>query len=111
VAVYVDRLRDWGWRLGPSCHLISDAPPGGNAELHAFAARLGLRRGWFQTGLEPHYDLTASKRALAVRLGAAELDDRPFHEILRRWREQAVAMVGAAPTEEDKARVRRELYR
>jgi hypothetical protein len=111
MSVYVDKLRDWGWRLGPSCHLISDCPPGDNEELHAFAARLGLRRSWFQTGIEPHYDLTASKRALAVRLGAIELEDRPFHDILRRWREAAVARVKAAVTDAERDRVRAELYR
>ncbi len=42
-------------------------------ELHQFAERLGLRRAYFQPhALLPHYDLTASKRALAVRLGAKE---------------------------------------
>jgi hypothetical protein len=107
--IYVDVLRDWGWRLGPSCHLITDGP---NEELHAFAARLGLRRGWFQPSPSgPHYDLTASKRALAVRLGAVELEDRPFHAVLDRWREDAVARVKAAATEEEKARVREYLFR
>lgn len=111
MAVYVDKLRDWGWRLGPSCHLISDAPPGDNTELHGFAAKLGLKREWFQTSASgPHYDLTASKRRLAVRLGAVELDDRPFHEILKRWIDAAVASVKAAPTEEEKQAVRRQLY-
>lgn len=39
--------------------------------LHAFAARLGLRRSYFQDHpTMPHYDLTASKHALALRLGA-----------------------------------------
>jgi len=41
--------------------------------LHAFAARLGLKRAWFQEGSRPeaaHYDLTASKREQAIRLGA-----------------------------------------
>lgn len=108
--VYVDKLRDWGWRLGPSCHLISDAPPGDNAELHAFAARLGLRRSWFQTDHDPHYDLTASKRDLAVRLGAVELEDRPFHEILERWRDAAVARLKATDDEEERKRIRADLY-
>jgi hypothetical protein len=38
-------------------------------ELHAFAARLGLRREWYQGGRHPHYDLTterARQRALAA---------------------------------------------
>lgn len=105
--VYVDKLRDWGWRLGPSCHLIADT----NEELHDFASKLGLKRAWFQTDGDPHYDLVASKRAAAVRLGAVELDDRPFHEILKRWRAEAVAAIKAAPSEEAPAEVRRHLYR
>lgn len=79
--VYVDKLRDWGWRLGASCHLIADT----EAELHEFAARLGMRRAWFQTrnGRDPHYDLTAGRRAKAVALGAVELEDREFVALLR----------------------------
>ena len=80
--VYVDQLRDWGWRLGPSCHLGADSPE----ELHAFATRLGLKRSWCQParrGRGPHYDLTARRRAAAVRMGAAELTDREFLSRLR----------------------------
>jgi hypothetical protein len=86
VSVYVDKLVERGWRLGPNCHLLAD----GLDELNAFAARLGLRRAWLQrsrTGV-PHYDLVAAKRALAVRLGAAD-DDRQAMECARRWKEQA----------------------
>jgi hypothetical protein len=42
-------------------------------ELHVFAARLGLKRSWFQPGSRPeaaHYDLTAGKRSQALVLGA-----------------------------------------
>ena len=39
-------------------------------ELHAFAARLGLRRAWFQGD---HYDLPPHGRAAAVALGAEEV--------------------------------------
>jgi hypothetical protein len=57
------------------CHLFADTQD----ELHAFAARLGLRRSWFQPGPARrdgspspywHYDLTARKRQQALRLGA-----------------------------------------
>ncbi len=54
-----------------SCHLIA---AGDLEELHAFAKRLGLRREWFQGRASwPHYDLTPSKRAKAVALGAFEV--------------------------------------
>lgn len=108
MATYVDKLRDWGWKLGPSCHLIADT----NEELHAFAARLGMKRSWFQPAASgPHYDLVASKRALAVKLGAVELEDRPFHEILKAWRAMAIARVKAAATEEEQKAIRAHLYR
>ena len=108
MSVYVDRLRNWGWKLGPSCHLIADT----NEELHEFAARLGMRRSWFQKATSgPHYDLTEPKRRLAVSLGAVELEDRPFHEILKRWRDDAVAKVKACATEEERKQVREWLYR
>lgn len=110
MAIYVDKLRNWGWRLGPSCHLISDAPPGDSTELHEFAKKLGLKRSWFQTDGDPHYDLTASKRALAVHLGAIELEDRPFHEILERWRDAAIARIEATDDEEERKRIRAELF-
>jgi len=55
------------------CHMVSDAS---KAELHDFAARIGLRRSWAQ--LRPqasaaHYDLLPFRRALAVKLGAIEV--------------------------------------
>jgi len=55
-------------------HLTADTKD----ELHTFAARLGLQRRWFQDkprGLW-HYDVTAPKRALAVRLGAQPISWR-----------------------------------
>jgi hypothetical protein len=106
--VYIDKSRNWGWKLGLSCHLIADS----NEELHAFAARLGLKREWFQASPSgPHYDLTAKRRKRAVELGATELDDRPFHDILRKWRSEAKAAVEAAGSEEERAVVRAWLFR
>lgn len=52
------------------CHLVTD---GDLEELHAFAQRIGLRRGWFDAHSIPHYDLTSGKREEAVRAGAFEL--------------------------------------
>lgn len=62
----------WKWW----CHLVSTES---EAELHAFAAKIGLERKWAQ--LRPkasaaHYDLIPAKRALAVRIGAKEVDSR-----------------------------------
>lgn len=81
MAVYVDEILDWtpiaqarGLRHTHWCHLTADT----EQELHAFAARLGLRRSWYQrkgpNDVGWHYDIVPSKRAQAVRLGAREVD-------------------------------------
>jgi hypothetical protein len=70
VAILVDELREYPDVRLPFttwCHMASDRD---FDELHAFAARLGLRRRWFQ---RDHYDLPAHGRAAAVALGALEV--------------------------------------
>lgn len=74
MSVYVDHLlpclpnKNWHWNH--SAHLFADTV----AELHTFAARLGLKRIWFQDeGFLPHYDLTTNKHGKAVTLGAVLL--------------------------------------
>ena len=66
MAVYVDNERiEWRGRLW--CHLVADSLD----ELHAFAARIGLRRSWFQDQASfPHYDVTIEVRERALRAGA-----------------------------------------
>lgn len=70
--VYVDDAfvqGDWGKWTGGG-HMQADTLD----ELHAFAARIGLRREWFQDRPDrperSHYDLTASKRDQAIYAGA-----------------------------------------
>ena len=59
-----------------SCHLSTDGPI---EELHAFAARIGLKRAWFQDDPKyPHYDLTPARRAAAVKAGAVEVTGREW---------------------------------
>jgi hypothetical protein len=82
MAVYVDSLRDYGWRHGPSCHLIADSVD----ELMEFAVGMGLRREWFQAKSTPHFDLTAEGRKLAVEHGAIELDQRQLVAKIRELR-------------------------
>jgi hypothetical protein len=61
-------------------HLTADTPE----ELHEFAARLGLRRAWFQPGRPAggspspfwHYDVTSGKRAQALAMGALGVSSR-----------------------------------
>lgn len=73
MTVYVDEIVKYPGAKPPfdkgSCHLTADTLD----ELHAFAAKIGMRRSWFQNHkLCPHYDLTPRRRAEAVRLGATE---------------------------------------
>jgi hypothetical protein len=74
VTVYVDDWRQPA-RVGQIkarwSHLTV-GPDDDLAELHAFAARIGLRRAWFQDKPWPraHYDVTDSKRREAITAGA-----------------------------------------
>ncbi len=55
--------------LTDGVHLMSDESL---IELHEFAARIGLKRSWFQPHpRHPHYDLTTSRKlSTAVLAGA-----------------------------------------
>lgn len=58
--------------------------------LHRFAARIGLRRAWFQDegGRNPHYDLTTVRmRQKALRAGARLASTRELLAVLRAPRE------------------------
>lgn len=76
MSVYIDpefltpRSAVWKWRS--ACHLFADT----EGELDAFAPTIGLKPGWLQhrPGKLRHYDLSPTKRALAVRAGAVYLD-------------------------------------
>jgi hypothetical protein len=85
MAVYVDALIDYGWKLGPSCHLLADS----EEELHAFALSIGMKRSWFQSGdshAMPHYDLVASRRRLALTKGAIDISRKQLCERLNNYR-------------------------
>lgn len=69
MAVYVDS-EEIKWRGKLWCHLAADSLD----ELHSFAAKLGLRRSWFQSSGYPHYDVTVPVRARALQLGAIDAD-------------------------------------
>jgi hypothetical protein len=78
VTVYIDHAfaaGDWGRWTGGG-HLQADTLD----ELHAFAARLGMRCEWFQSRPgrpeNDHYDLTRAGRDLALALGAVSEDRR-----------------------------------
>ena len=72
--IRVDRLRPCIptpiWRWDRSCHLFADTLK----ELHNFEKHLGLRKGYLHDKPRfPHYDLTANKRKLAIKMGAIEI--------------------------------------
>jgi hypothetical protein len=62
-------------------------------ELHVMADRIGLRRQWFQPVSSPHYDLSKSRRAEAIRFGAIELDRHAFVAAIRRLRAERLAIL------------------
>lgn len=74
MTVYVDNMQRRA-RVGRLTavwsHLMADT----SAELHAFAAQLGMRRAWVQHEGKPleHYDLTEPKRQRALALGAVPI--------------------------------------
>lgn len=91
MAVYVDDMRlpaRVGSHQARWSHLFTDGPP---EELHTFAAGIGLRRAWFQHKPPPapggvdlsHYDVTDTKRALALAHGAVSVPAHRSAEILR----------------------------
>ena len=94
MAVYVDDLMtcipNANWRWSKSCHLIADDID----ELHGFAKRIGMRYLWFQNDSRlPHYDLNESRRRVAVKQGAVELDRRGFVE--KMWQlQQSLVLAG-----------------
>ena len=71
MAIYVDEIRTWTTRSpfhGGSCHMTAS---GDDAELHAFARKIGVPRSWFHPSTtEHHYDLTPAKREQALAAGA-----------------------------------------
>lgn len=73
VSVYVDDMRAAYMRM-VMCHMIADSTD----ELFAMADRIGVARKWVQkpgTARE-HFDISLTKRALAIRLGAIPITRR-----------------------------------
>lgn len=79
MAVYVDplfevtpRMITGHWQWPQACHMTADS----TEELLDFAEKLRLKARWIQHVGKPteHFDLNASKRKEAVKLGAVEID-------------------------------------
>jgi hypothetical protein len=84
MAVYVDDAI-WHWHGRRWCHLMADDV----AELHGFAARLGLKPTSYQgppKTAAPHYDITAFERDRALRLGAVACSRQEIVAVSRRIR-------------------------
>lgn len=90
MAAYVDKPI-WEWRGKRWCHLLADSLE----ELHSFAAKLGLRRDWFQDKASyPHYDLTEALHAVALRQGAVAADRRQIIVAARRLKAELEELSG-----------------
>lgn len=91
MSVYVDTARNAFGRM-IMCHMIADTA----AELHEMADRIGLQRKWFQTpdgpkrASFPHYDLSVSRRDLAIDAGAIVLERHPFVDVMRSIRARII---------------------
>jgi hypothetical protein len=83
--VYVDAIQFVKGRRW--CHLFCED----RAQLHAFAARLGLKRCWFHNARWPHYDLTSRQRDMALKIGAKAADRATTCEIAARLERKKVA--------------------
>jgi hypothetical protein len=73
MTVFVDNMGDYPMgqfgRMKMS-HMIADT----EEELHAMADRIGVARRWFQQKSSgDHYDISLTKRTLAVKAGAREV--------------------------------------
>jgi hypothetical protein len=96
MAVYVDELLGclprpmWPWKT--ACHMFADE----ETELHVFAARIGLKRNWFQQHpVISHYDLTPNKRQQAIRAGAIAVTRQEVYNRMQRIRRE-IDQEGAA---------------
>jgi len=88
MSVYVDNMRaKYGWMK--MCHMIADT----EEELHAMADKIGIKRKWYQAfASTPHYDICLSKRALALKHGAIEINMRQLADIIKRLRNDKLSV-------------------
>lgn len=83
MAVYVDNMRaPFGNMI--MCHMFADS----DEELLEMADKIGVQRKWHQYPgtYRSHFDIALSKRALAVKAGAEEVDFRKIAELIKQRR-------------------------
>lgn len=96
MTVYVDDMRAKFGRM-IMCHMIADS----DDELHAMAAKIGLKRHWHQCppkASHSHYDVSLSFKAKALREGAVQITWRQM--ALMRKRERVTGSMGDPATVE-----------
>lgn len=90
--IYVDRMfacpPTKKWPYPEACHIIADT----EKELVEFAINIGLKKEWLQKGTKrkpytiPHFDLTRSKRKVAIQLGAIEINMKEMARRIKKHR-------------------------
>lgn len=68
-------------------HMMSDSDAD---ELHKLAARIGMKREWFQ---KDHYDVPIFRRAMAIQHGAVECTSRDLVRIRQTKATQKVCKI------------------
>ena len=89
MTVYIDGARNGFGRM-VMCHMLADTP----AELHAMADAIGMKREWYQSPDKasfPHYDLSLSRRKLALDRGAKELTRQELNAHMKATKARLIA--------------------
>ena len=81
--VYVDNMKARFGRM-IMCHMLADT----TEELLDMADKIGVQRKWTQKAGTPeeHFDISLTKRAHAIELGAKEITGREMVELIRKRR-------------------------
>lgn len=87
MAVYVDNMKAKFGRY-TMCHMIADT----EAELIQMAERIGVNARYHQHKgtFQSHFDIALSKRALAVKAGAVEIEWREYAGMVRHRQDHGV---------------------
>ena len=88
MTVYIDGARN-GYGRMVMCHMLANTPN----ELHAMADAIGMRREWYQSPDKasfPHYDLSLSRRKLALERGAKEVTRKELSAYIKETRARLI---------------------